>query len=226
MIAQLNYATDNTNYLPEMPGNSNNGLFQSFGTAVNPDYLSFARNYLDPGIDNPSLNSPCLLPLQHDTGARPRPLCCSSLRRPHLRAACSISRPPGSWVGSPADGGYADGSFWMRLDNAVKVAGGGALCYDSVGWQQGTQAEVNNHGFMPDGTTRGGNVAFYDGHVLWEDDSHWTMQSPTEGTTYPNDHPAVRVWGTVNDPSHNYQWGYGPVGATFWNYYQFQPFFN
>ena len=115
----------------------------------------------------------------------------------------------------------------MRIDKGNIVAGGGAMCYDGVGTAQnafGTPSGVyyvmNNHGFTPTGTTVGGNVAFYDGHVVWENETHWSVIFAYEGTTYPSYHPAIRVWGTTD------KFGFGPPNASLWGPAGFQPYFN
>ena len=183
-VAQVTYISD-TSYVPLIGAQVND--WQAFGRPTTA-YLSFLRDYVDAGIDHPAPNAVVFCP----SSDRPR----NAANGFHYQFAV------GSWVGA-ADG-YFNKTLWLKESKLFKLPGGGATLYDAVEYRGGWQYTANNHGWLPDGSTQGGNALWGDGHVEWKNHDRWVVCYPFEGTTYSRDFFALRAYGTTD------RFGYGP----------------
>jgi len=162
-------------------------------------YRAFLSAYVHPGIGDQTEASVVFCPANAE-------------RQRKLSRGVHYMNAVGSWAGDDPSP-YLNLPLWVKARRLPDLPGGGAILYDAVCWRGGWQWQINNHGWDAEGYTRGGNVLFVDGHVEWEGAERWVLRYPYEGTTYPADHFAVRVWGTQD------RFGYGPPGARLyaWN---------
>ena len=191
---------NDTNFAPVMPGSIIWGNWQSYSDP-NTYYMDFMRSYVDRDIDSAPPGSVVFCP--------------SNTRRARqISGGVFYHSAVGSWLPTTGSSVYFNLPLSLKAWRLPKMPGDGAVAYDAVCAYVGWQRDINNHGWDAGGLTLGGNVLFQDARVQWEDGDRWQLLYPYEGSTYPKDHFALRVWGTQD------RFGYGPPEASLycWNW--------